>query len=387
MSLPVYLHSLMQGAPALAGGVNGSINALLHACLVNGFNTQSVSSATAAGGLVTFNFGSAPGFVALSTVAVDGSAVSAVNGRWRVQSAGSNQVVIAMPGVPDGAVGGTMTMRFAPLGWTRPYSGTNVAAYRQGGAAAHKRYVRVYDGSVVASQRCYVRAYESMTGVSTGTGPFPTTAEAAGNGAEWLAPFTAASTAVPWAILGTARAFYLFTGYGGDYSATPGQWPAMSPWNDIGAGFFGELDRVAKVGDTYAYGLAASYAFPGGGLYGSRASNGAAGSRPSMTMFGVGGAQQVSLGITYPDPASGGFTVHDAPIVYESFGGQYAMRGFVPGMLQSGHHAMQTNIASTTMCSVEENISGITGRLLRVCGYNLSGGEFFLKLDEDWGDL
>ena len=119
MSLPVLLHSGLSGAPSLSFAANGSLNALLLATLVNGFNTQAVSSATAAGGVVTFNFATAPGFPAKYTVVIEGATNASVNGTFRVQSSASNQVLVAIPGVPDGAVGGTMTMKFAPLGWTR----------------------------------------------------------------------------------------------------------------------------------------------------------------------------------------------------------------------------------------------------------------------------
>jgi hypothetical protein len=203
MSLPVLLHSGMTGAPSMTPA-NGTINALLNACLVNGFNTQSVSSATCTSGVVAFNFPSAPGFSTSDTVTIAGASNTTVNGQFRVQSAASNQVLVATPGVPDGAVGGTITLKFSPLGWTRPYSGTNLGAYRQGGSASHKRYLRVYDGSTTADSSYYVRAYEAMTAISTGTGPFPTTAQSAGNG---VAQFGAQAAVQSWCIVGTPALF------------------------------------------------------------------------------------------------------------------------------------------------------------------------------------
>ncbi|MBY0464095.1 MAG: hypothetical protein K2W33_04050, partial [Burkholderiales bacterium] len=231
---------------------------------MNGFNTQSVTSATASGGVVTFNFASAPGFSALNTVTIAGASNATVNGQKRVQSAASNQVLVAIPGVPDGAVGGTITLKFSPLGWTRPYSGTNIGVYRQGGTASHKRYLRVYDHNVVAANYvAYARGYESMTSVSTGTGPFPTVAQVAGNGAGAAFPYDYTTDAPAtqyraWVLLGTPRFFILYAQtngviYGTGITAAP---PLASALHTQAQCFaFGELADVTKAADAYAVAL------------------------------------------------------------------------------------------------------------------------------------
>ena len=381
MSLPIYLRSTFAGAPVLTEAA-GSINALLNACLVNGFNTQSVVSATASGGVVTFNFASAPGFAALDTVTIAGASNGTVNGQKRVQSAAGNQVLVAIAGVPDGAVGGTITLKYSPLGWSRPYSGTNLGAYRQGGLSSHKRFVRVYDGAMSSTSRYSVRGYEAMTAISSGTGPYPTTAEVAGNGVEIMAPHGAAS-AFPWLIVGTPRQFYLMTAYGdywAYYDANQGQFYTV---RDTGVLFFGDLARIRKAGDTYAQVINAGYSLHGAGVYGSRASTGASGSRPAMSLKGPNGSTQSSWGANYPDPVSGNLDLSDAQTVTEYFSGLYGVRGNMPGMLCPWQDAHAYGTPNGTIFT---GITGVSGRALLMAGYDIQE-EFFLMLDEDWGDV
>lgn len=384
MTLPVYLHSGMTGAPQLIAG-NGNMNALLHACLVTGFNTQVVSSATASGGVVTFNFASAPGFSALDAVTIAGSAAAVADGKFRVQSAASNQVLVAIPGVPDGAVGGSITLKFSPLGWARPYSGTNLGAYQQGGLASHKRFLRVYDGVVNTTQRYSVRAYEAMTAISTGTGPFPTTAEAGGNGVEHIPRCVGAGNG-PWFIVGTPRAFYLVNGYADDYTVAT-EWSDVNSARDAGALFFGECSRIQKPGDVYASVVSGSFYFPSGGFYAPRAYTGVSGSRPVQHLVGPGGQDYAGARHTYPDPASGGLALTDAPFIRETFNGVQCTRGFLPGILCPLNSLIDSNVPAVKLGSVITNVDGVTGRMVIGSGHQNSGGEFLLLLDEDWGDL
>lgn len=380
MSLPVLLHSGLNGAPSLSFATNGSLNALLLATLVNGFNTQAVSSATAAGGVVTFNFATAPGFPAKYTVVIDGATNASVNGTFRVQSSASNQVLVAIPGVPDGAVGGTMTMKFAPLGWTRAFnSGTTTAAYRQGGGAAHKRFLRVYDGNSSSTSYIYLRAYENMTAISTGTGPFPTSAEKAGNGVDI---HSGSSPARPWIIVGTPRAFYFLADYDNDYSAIV---PPVftSGFSNYFMGFaFGEMDRVQRAGDVYAYFLSTDYSGTPS-FYGSRASTQAANSRPTLSLLSWG-ASKWSGEFNNPDPVSGNLIFHDAPVVQEVFNSMYGVRGYMPGLLSHQSQLLASGLPNTPG-KMYTDIPGLTGRAMLMSVGQAS--EFMVKMDEDWGDV
>lgn len=136
MAMTVY-DSTDSGAPVITN-VNGSLNALLYACLVTGY-------------------GSKPG-----------------------------------------------------AGWTREYTGTNLAVYKQG-TGGNGRYLRVFDGSLQtgdSSRRVNLRGYETMSAVSTGTGPFPTTGQISGNGANYMY-FYVSTTVVTWTLYATSSYFML----------------------------------------------------------------------------------------------------------------------------------------------------------------------------------
>lgn len=369
MSLPVLLKSTMAGAPQMTGS-NGTVNAVLNACLVNGFNVQSVTSATAIGGLVTFNFPSAPGFGALDTVTVAGADNSAVNGQKRVQSAGSNQVLINMPGVPDGAVSGTITLKFSPLGWTRPYSGSNLGVYRQGGSSSTKRYLRCSDAAVASTSYVDYRGYEAMTAVSAGTGPFPTSAQAP-SAVQIYYPASGSTNA--WMLLGTPRAFVLVI------SSSAGSLDAACR-----VFFFGDAARAAKPGDTYTAMIVAGEGWPTSGVYMPRAHTGSPGAI-SAAMWSIAGPNVVSIGAAYPCVASGGLNLADAPAVVEQ--ASLVLRGFIPGMLATVQSPVHNGGASALMPGdILSNITGVVGRVVIVAAAVGSPSDCVFLLDEDWGD-
>lgn len=386
MTLPVMLTSSMPGAPSLTK-VNGSINTLFLACLVNGFNSKTVVSATASSGVVAYTLPSGHGFTAKDPVAIAGATPTTANGTFRVQSIAGNVVSVAVPGIADGALTGTITMKFAPLGWTRPYAGTNLGAYRQGGTPTHKRYLRIYDGTIATeSGRYYARAYEAMTAISTGTGPFPTTAEVAGNGVEHIAPVAATGNR-PWIFVGTPRSFYFLCGHATDYSFnTPPVWRSPDPAHDAGMLFFGDYDRIQRPGDVYAQGLSANLYFPSSGIYGSRAHTQALGSRPTHAFVSPVNFGYFGAGRSFPDMISGGMNVFGPPYIEEYFGGAYGIRGFMPGVLTLFNGPICQGNVAYTLGTIVEDIVGVTGRSVMMAGHLLQGGEFLLKLDEDWGD-
>lgn len=373
MTLPVYLHSGMMGAPVHLPSA-GEVNALLNACLVNGFNTQSVVSATASGGVVTFNFASAPGFSAADTVTIAGASNATVNGQRRVQSAASNQVLVVIPGVPDGVVGGTITLKFSPLGWTRPFSGTNVAAYQQGGASVTNRYLRVVDDVL---GRFNARGYEAMSDVNTGTGPFPTVAqEADADGKPFYRGSSYLTNPRPWVIVGTPRFFYLMWG---TYNSYSGGYTSLVT-SDTYSFFFGELADIGKPGDAFAHVIQRSYNDVS--CWVARSHNESA--ECEANVYGVG-TNNLCLPNTYPDLASGGVQLVAGAAVRE-VSPSPGYRGRYPGILS----ALQNILTSPTTGipgGILTGVEGVIGRVL--CFTNMgtsTSSNGVLLLDEDWGD-
>ena len=369
MSLPVLLRSTMTGAPQM-NGANGTVNAVLNACLVNGFNTQSVTSATASGTTITFNFASAPGFSAGDTVTIAGASNASTNGQFRVQSAASNQVIVANTAVSAGAVGGTITLKFSPLGWTRPCSGTNLGVYRQGGSSATKRYLRADDTTIVSTSYANFRAYEAMTAVSTGTGPFPTSTQAP-NAVQIYYPTS--GTTNQWLLVGTPRAFALLI------SPDP-----ASLTSGCRAFFFGDTARTTKPADTYNALITGADGWPTSSFYMPRAYTGAAGAVTAQ-IASVGGTNSASLGAVYPCAASGGLNLADAPAVYET--ATTVLRGFLPGMLAAVQAPVHNGGASALPPgAILSGITGVTGRVVVLGAAVGAASDCVMLLDEDWGD-
>ena len=99
----------------------------------------------------------------------------------------------------------------AAAGWTAPFTGTNLIAFRQG-VGGNNRFLRVFDGGPDSSANrvAKVRAYEAMTAISTGTGPCPTLGQMAGDGAT-ISYFQASRTSPnpSWVLVASSSFFHL----------------------------------------------------------------------------------------------------------------------------------------------------------------------------------
>ena len=104
-------------------------------------------------------------------------------------------------------------------GWSIAYTGTNLRAYRMATSGNTGFYLDVNDAAPATAKEARVRGYETMSALSTGTGPFPTTAQST-NGIFLRKSNTADSTARPWAIIADGSVFYLFTEAGDLTGAT-----------------------------------------------------------------------------------------------------------------------------------------------------------------------
>jgi hypothetical protein len=94
-------------------------------------------------------------------------------------------------------------------GWTKPYSATNKGVYL--GSAGHYLDVDDSGAGAATTQEANVRGYETMSAVATGTGPFPTTAQAASPGLYIRKSAAANSTTRGWVLIADGTTFHLFT--------------------------------------------------------------------------------------------------------------------------------------------------------------------------------
>lgn len=206
---PVKLFLNTQAGAPLASGIDntvGELITLLDACLVDGYGSKTLSSLVVSGGVATATVSTGHGFPNIGTygpvVRIEGATPSALNGDVRITSISATQFTFPTAAA-DGTATGTITAKRAPLGWTKEFSGTNIAVYRPKGGLRH--YLRV-DDTVGALAR--VRGFGAMSDINTGTDPYPTDAQVSGG----LYYHKSVST-IPrsWILVGDDRRIMLLT--------------------------------------------------------------------------------------------------------------------------------------------------------------------------------
>lgn len=95
----------------------------------------------------------------------------------------------------------------AGAGWTKEFSGTNVAVYKQG-AGSNGMCVRVDDANGPIAR---IRGFGVVTDVNTGTGPFPTDSQISGGG--YLFKHNTGAGSRNWYVIANEKAFYFWTLY------------------------------------------------------------------------------------------------------------------------------------------------------------------------------
>src|SRR5574342_915592 len=96
-------------------------------------------------------------------------------------------------------------------GWSKPYTGTNKAAF-QNGFGSVQMLLRVDDNGPVTAREARITGYETMSDVDTGVNPFPTAAQGVGGIAMLVArkSATADATGRDWIIVADERTMYAF---------------------------------------------------------------------------------------------------------------------------------------------------------------------------------
>ena len=115
-------------------------------------------------------------------------------------------------GTVSGTVGSLITALDLELvtnrGWTKEFSGTNKAAYRNSASALARKYLRVVDDGTAptsGAREALVNGYDTMSDVDAGTGQFPTS----GN-VYVRKSVTADATSRTYLAAGDDKTFYLF---------------------------------------------------------------------------------------------------------------------------------------------------------------------------------
>lgn len=188
-----WIRNDIRGAPVINGNTPGCLIAALDALLVTGWGTTTALSVSVSGGIATATVNAGSSFTEHAVVLVNGATPSALNGEARVLTASRTQITFATT-APDGAATGTITLKYAPAGWEKVFSGTNKAVYRSTDVTGSRFSLWVNDSNGLYAR---VRGYETMTDVDTGSGQFPTDVLLSGGG-YWHKSIGANSTPVPY---------------------------------------------------------------------------------------------------------------------------------------------------------------------------------------------
>ncbi|MFN7153806.1 MAG: hypothetical protein ACK4OE_08940 [Acidovorax sp.] len=234
-------YSTMTGAPQGFRGVIGSALPIIKACLVDGFDEVTLDSLVVSGGVATATFPTSHSAVPHSVVLIvgaTGSGLTVLNGEQKVVTRVGNTATFDTD-APDGAAGGTITMKMAPAGWSEAFTGTNLLALRPNDPDGNRHFLRLQD---TATTTLRALGYENMTAIGTGTGQFPTTGQLSG-GVYWPKSDVANTTDNPWMIVADGKRFYMgvATGY-----ASSTSYVAMH------LVCFGDFHSYRKVADPYS---------------------------------------------------------------------------------------------------------------------------------------
>ena len=253
----------------------------------------------------------------------------------RTQASPSAPTLTGLAGAMIGVLDYCLTDATYGIGWTKQYSGTNKAVYRQK-VGTNQFYLRVDDTGTINSG---VRGYESMSDVDTGTGPFPTTAQAATFSFKKSA--TSDSVARNWSFTSNGDIFYLTVYSNGAASQVVTycfgdfvSYRSGDAYNTVICGTTSVTDGssttssfttiVSSLAATEGVFYARAHTQIGGSLQGGKHvdSSKAAGA----TGMGAGGG-------TYPDPLSGGINLSKVWLNEPST----AVRGELPGIWSPLH--------------------------------------------------
>lgn len=209
-----YFDSEMPGASPLNGATAGNIIAILNECLVDGRGLVPCTI-NVSGGVATATIAGGHAFQAGVVGLVDGAGTAAINGEKRITATTTNTVVFLAPGVADGAVPGTITIKLAPAGWVKAYAAGNIAAYKSSNPSASGCYVRI-DDSGAGLRYARMVGYESMTDVDTGINASPP--DIVGG---WYIPKSNSSgaDARKWIVVADDRRVVLMVAYNSSYPA------------------------------------------------------------------------------------------------------------------------------------------------------------------------
>lgn len=358
-----YFNYTMNGAPQI-NYVPGNGIAILDACLVNGFGSVTLDSLVVASNVATATVSAGHNFPMIvgsnsltpgvgSVILIAGATPSALNGEWRIASVlSSTQFTFATTGISDQTATGTITAKRAPAGFTKVYSGTNLAAYQANALDATRLFLRA---DSTAENITTVRMYETMSDINTGTAVSPASGSydfnTCGSGSDR-----------PWYLFADDRCFYGFIEYN---AGQPGSLSGQLFFGDINSFLSTDAYHCGLIGSAYVYQLvqtssssiARGYAQTGGRL--------------DMPRTGTYNDQQTmgNTGETYPSRVGNHFFAWPVT-VFDGDANNCIMRGLMPGFYAPQH--ARSSIPSLTLITGIANYPNKQFLTLSHSGYSMA---------------
>lgn len=275
----------------------------------------------------------------------------------------------------------------APAGWSKPFSGTNLAAYRQG--AGSRLYLRIDDGTGTVKARAV--GYEAMTGVSTGTNAFPTAVQFASGLYVTLSNAVTSETRA-WVVIADDKRVYLWIGY-----KLSGAAALSASTSGQSLFFFGDIVSFKQSdayccqiigcrsegtsGEVSAASSTIDYAQPG--HYIARNAAQAVGAVQNSKTHDYRGSGDIAVigspsALAYPDPVSGALNL--SRILIGNGSATKAIRGRLPGCW-APLNALPGNNGDTFSGAGE-----LAGRefILLDCESNLARGRVAIETSNTW---
>ena len=367
-----FFSSAMLNAPKLAGG-KGSMIAVLDACLVDGWNLTTVDSMTVSNNVVTANISAGHGFVKWQVIQVAGATPSGLNGEHRVTEVTTTTVKFEVTGVANGTATGAITLKVAPLGWLKAFSGTNKAAYKVDATKYPQSTgcLARFDDNV-SNYNTRLAGFESMTTVDAGTGQFPTDGQMSSG--LWLLRTENASTTTyrPWFLVGDGRIFYIGVNhytdsptYCGPSWAAFGEYKSVTandPFNFVVAGNY-PADQTPSQDQSYTFCNASRQDYQ----FIARSYDGLSGSARFTSRSWpatYGGSGEASAPLAYPNGPNNGLYLSPLDILEVPPSGGYHLRGTYPGVLMIPHRVTKRIVPDRQTAVFETTITGFEGKVI-----------------------
>lgn len=383
MSFSTYYDSQDVG---LSGTANtaGSMVAFLDKVLVNGYNSTVLTSLTSVGTLCTATLTN-HGYRDRQFVTISGATPSAYNGTFQiiVGSATPNTFQFNALTSPGSSATGTLACIVTSLGYTIPFTGTNLRSYR---ASVGNRFYMAIDDTGTTTCRCI--GYETMTGVTTGTNLFPTTVQLSAG-----VFISKANAAGPRRVIltGNQSAFWMFVDYTGDSSAGTvsffGDGTSFLGGDNFftcnfaqsaAAGFEGSSWIQGGLGGTsfialLAHYIARSYTAVTGSVTANKLGNW---SFETNQTTSTNASPMGGLNGTMPYPVVSDGNMWVAPITVTEAAAA-TPRGMIPGMIAPMHNRPLADYA------IFQGAGGLTGKeyIVISCG---GTGQVFFEVSNTW---